>query len=211
MRYYPICLDVKDKRCIVIGGGDVALRKISSLIECDAKVVVISPEINEAIEQYVQEKKIKWLKRKYRSSDLRNTWLVIVATNDKELNIQIAQQAKKIGIPVNVVNSIEESTFIVPAVLSRGSLTIAVSTEGKSPALARKIRDTLKGMFGKEYIEFVELLGSLRETMKERFDTQKKREIIWNRLVNSELLGLLKRGRKDQVDKVLKQYGIERK
>ncbi|MDI6782172.1 MAG: bifunctional precorrin-2 dehydrogenase/sirohydrochlorin ferrochelatase, partial [bacterium] len=104
----------------------------------------------------------------------------------------------------------EDSTFILPAILSRGSLSIAVSTEGKSPALAKRIRDNLSEMFGKEYIRFVDLLGSLRQTVKTTFGNQSKRNIIWNKLLNSELLELLKKGRTDMIDTVLKRYGLNR-
>jgi precorrin-2 dehydrogenase/sirohydrochlorin ferrochelatase len=210
MRYYPICLDVKDKRCVIVGGGEVSARKIGFLLNCMADIVVISPQINEEINKFVQEKKIEWIDRDYKSNDLKGAFLVIIATNDQGLNKEISQKSRDLGILVNMASSAEDSTFILPAVLNRGSLSIAISTEGKSPALAKKIRDDLSSMFGKEYIRFVDLLGSLRQTVKNTFDNQLKRSIIWNKLLTSELLELLKKGRTDMIDTVLKRYGINR-
>ncbi|MFH1861061.1 MAG: bifunctional precorrin-2 dehydrogenase/sirohydrochlorin ferrochelatase [bacterium] len=211
MRYYPICLDVKNRRCVIVGGGEVSARKIACLLNYEANIVVISPQITEAINTLVQGKRIEWIDRNYQSEDLKDVFFVVVATNDHELNKQISQDARDKRILVNMVDSAEDSTCILPAVLSRGSLSIAVSTEGKSPALAKKIRDDLSVMFGKEYIGFVELLGSLRQTVKTTFDSQIKRCIIWNKLLNSELLELLKKGRTDMIDTVLKRYGINRR
>jgi precorrin-2 dehydrogenase/sirohydrochlorin ferrochelatase len=210
MRYYPICLDVKDKRCVIVGGGEVSARKIGFLLNCMADIVVISPQINEEINKFVQEKKIEWIDRDYKSNDLKGAFLVIIATDDQGLNKEISQKSRDLGILVNMASSAEDSTFILPAVLNRGSLSIAISTEGKSPALAKKIRDDLSIMFGKEYIRFVDLLGSLRQTVKNTFDNQLKRSIIWNKLLTSELLELLKKGRTDMIDTVLKRYGINR-
>lgn len=208
MKYYPICLDVAAKRCVIIGGGEIAARKITFLLNCRAKIIVVSPQINEKINVFVQEGKIEWSNHKYQDKDLNDAFLVIIATDDSELNKQISREAKNKGILVNMVDSAEDSTFILPAILSRGSLNIAISTEGKSPALAKKIRDDLSEMFGKEYIGFVELLGNLRQTVKTTFDTQSKRAIIWNKLLTSELLDLLKKGRRDMISVVLKRYGI---
>ncbi|MBI4777707.1 bifunctional precorrin-2 dehydrogenase/sirohydrochlorin ferrochelatase [Candidatus Desantisbacteria bacterium] len=207
MRYYPICLDVKDKKCVIVGGGEVAARKIVFLLNCEANITVISPQINEEINAHLQ--KIEWIDRKYQSEDLNDAFFVIVATDDQELNKQISHEARDKGILVNMVDSADDSTVILPAVLSRGSLSIAVSTEGKSPALAKKIRDDLREIFGKEYIGFVELLGSLRQIVKTTFD-RPKRHIIWHKLLTSELLELLKKGRTDMVDVVLNRYGINR-
>ncbi len=210
MRYYPICLDVKGKKCVIVGGGEVSARKITFLLNCGANIVVISPEINEGINTFVQGKSIEWIERGYKSHDLEGAFFVIVATDDHGLNKQISQEARDKGMLVNVADSAEDSTFILPAVLSRGSLSIAVSTEGKSPALAKKIRDELSIMFGKEYMRFVDLLGSLRQIVKTTFDNESKRSIIWHKLLNSELLELLKKGRTDMIDTVLKRYGVNR-
>ncbi|MBI4777325.1 bifunctional precorrin-2 dehydrogenase/sirohydrochlorin ferrochelatase [Candidatus Desantisbacteria bacterium] len=210
MRYYPICLDVKNRRCVIVGGGEVSARKITFLLNCEANIVVISPQINEEINVFACEKRIEWIERGYQAGDLKGAFFVIAATDDPDLNKQISQEARDTGILVNVADSEEDSTFILPAVLSRGSLSIAVSTEGKSPALAKKIRNDISGMFGKEYIRFVDLLGSLRQTVKATFDNQSKRSIIWNKLLNSELLELLKKGRTDMIDTVLKRYGVNR-
>ena len=211
MRYYPICLDVKDKKCVIVGGGEVSARKIIFLLNCGANIVVVSPQINEEIAAFVQQKSIEWIEREYQSNDLKGTFFVIVATDDHELNKQISQEARDIGMLVNVADSAEDSTFILPAILSRGSLSIAVSTEGKSPALAKRIRDDLSKIFGREYIRFVDLLGSLRQIVKATFNNQSKRSIIWNKLLNSELLELLKKGRTDMIDTVLKRYGVNRR
>lgn len=171
MTYYPVCLDIKNKRCVVVGGGKVAFRKVESLLEAGARVIVISPEIIPALQELVHKEsrfveapfvnKITHLPREYKSGDIKKgTFLVIAATDDLQLNAKIADEAKRLNLLINVVDAPKLCNFIVPATLRRGNLTISVSTSGKSPALAKKIKEDLQNIYGAEYED---LLNSFKE------------------------------------------------
>ena len=197
MSYYPIMLDVKDKRCVVIGGGQVALRKAQSLLECGAAVEVISPELCPELEELVSGGSVKAALRPYRRGDLKGAALVIAAADDGEVNRSVSGEATESGIPVNVVDVPGLSSFIVPSSLRRGDLTVAVSTGGKSPALARRIRAELEKSMGEEY----SLLASLAEEVR----SELKREGVtvpaeaWQQALDLDtLLGLLRSGRGDE-------------
>jgi precorrin-2 dehydrogenase/sirohydrochlorin ferrochelatase len=144
MRYYPINLNIKGKVCIVIGGGKVAERKIRNILLCGGKVKVISPELTEPLAQIVRRRRINYRKDEYHSSILEGAFLAYAATSDRKVNAQVAKDAARLGILVNVCDSARESTFIVPAVLRKGGITISVSTDGVSPAKSVSIRDRLK-------------------------------------------------------------------
>ena len=168
MTYYPICLDIKNKKCVVVGGGKVAFRKVESLLEAGAKVIVISPEIIPSLQKLERGKplnknKITCLLQEYKSGDIKKgTFLVIAASDNSQLNAKIADDAKRLNLLINVVDSPKLCNFILPATLRRGSLTISVSTSGKSPALAKKIKEDLQNIYGTEYEVLVDSLGKLR-------------------------------------------------
>jgi siroheme synthase-like protein len=164
--YYPIFLNLKNKKCVVVGGGRVAYRKIKTLLDCGAKVVVISPDFCKDILQLKRNCSIKLIKRPYRIDDIKDASIVIAATDNKYVNRKVSKDSKKIKAIVNVVDSISESDYIVPAFFRRGSLTIAISTGGKSPLLARMIRERLEKDFGKEYELLIHLVGNLRSEIK---------------------------------------------
>jgi siroheme synthase-like protein len=166
--YYPIFLNIQGKRCVVIGGGKVALRKIKMLLDCGANVSVISPKPHPDIAKLSKERAIHLIQRDYESQDLKGAVIAIVCTDVKEVNRKVADEAKKAGILVNVADDPEPSDFIIPAFFRRGNLTLAVSTSGKSPALARKIRTKLEKSFGEEYASLLSLIGEVRSTLKEK-------------------------------------------
>lgn len=138
--YLPINLNVKNKKCLVIGGGPVAERKVSGLLDCGARVTVISPEIVPGL----RKNGVRWLKSSYRSSQLAGAFLVYAATNDPKVNARVASDCRKKGIIINVVDRAAESDFISPAILRKGKLVIAVSTNGRNPVRSQRIRDELK-------------------------------------------------------------------
>lgn len=146
MRFYPVSLNIKGKLCTVIGGGKVAERKVKNVLFCGGKVKVISPELTSKLAKMARQKKINYIKAEYRSVILKRAYFVFAATSIRKINSKIAREAKKLGILVNVCDSVRESTFILPAVLRKKGLTIAVSTDGLSPRKAVKIRDKLKEM-----------------------------------------------------------------
>ncbi|MHB9038548.1 MAG: precorrin-2 dehydrogenase/sirohydrochlorin ferrochelatase family protein [Armatimonadota bacterium] len=195
MGYYPIVMDLTDRKCLIVGGGQVALRKAQTLREAGAIVTVISPEVNEELDTMDG---ISVLKRAYAQGDACGYALVFAATDDRPLNSAVSHEAAQNGIPVNVVDDPELCTFIVPATVRRGDLMLAVTSSGKSPMLSKKIRKELQKTFGPEYEAFVDLLGELRDEVKDRYDSAPDREAAFARLVNSGILELLKDGRKEE-------------
>jgi len=164
--YYPIFLNIRGKKCVVIGGGNVALRKVKMLLDCGANVAVISPRLHQDLERLVEEGAIRWIERKYDPRDLKNMMIAIAATNVQEINERVAQDAKKRKILVNVADDLEQSDYIIPSFFRRGDLTIAISTGGGSPALARKIRTKLEQIFGEEYGLLLSLIEEVRSEIK---------------------------------------------
>jgi len=181
--YYPVNLKIENKRCVVVGGGKVAERKIKSLLEKSALLTVISPKITSLIEKLWRETKISYLPVAYTSSLLKDAFLVIAATDDRTINSRVAENANQLGILVNVVDSPAESSFILPAILSRGDLTIAVSTAGKSPALARKIKEDLALIYCEEYGDLIEMIARARERIKGKCPDFEERKKIWKRVM----------------------------
>ncbi|MFC2003278.1 bifunctional precorrin-2 dehydrogenase/sirohydrochlorin ferrochelatase [Chloroflexota bacterium] len=166
--YYPISLNLVGKRCVVIGGGTVALRKVKGFLEHGASVEVISPDVCSELSKLTEARTISLKGRKYEPGDLDNAFIVIAATAESETNQEVANEARRRKILVNVVDSPEQSDFIVPAHLCRGDLTVAVATAGKSPALARKIRTRLEKNFGEEYASLTELVEEVRAELKQK-------------------------------------------
>jgi siroheme synthase-like protein len=166
-RYYPISLDVNGKRCVVVGGGEVALRKVNVLLEHEAIVQVISPELCAEIEDLFAAGRIMTAKRPYADGDLAGAFVVIAATDDVVVNKKVADEAEKRRILVNVVDVSNMSNFIVPSYLRRGDLTVAVSTGGRSPALARRIKEELEKNIGEEYALLTSMVGQVRSSVKQ--------------------------------------------
>lgn len=163
--FYPVFLDLGGRRCTVFGGGKVALRKISSLLECGALVRVISPRLDEEIRALGD---LEILEREYRVGDLEGTFLAVAATDSEETNRAVAAEAEGRGVLINVVDVPGLCNFIVPASVRRGEMVIAVSTGGESPALARKLRETLEKEFGEEYGTLAGIIGEVRRELKRR-------------------------------------------
>jgi siroheme synthase-like protein len=164
--YYPIFLNISGKRCVVVGGGEVALRKVKALLEHEASVEVISPDLCPGLSQLAKSRAIQVLQRSYDGGDLQGAFIAIAATDDGKTNSQVVEEARAKGVLVNVVDDSEHSDFIVPSQLRRGDITIAVSTAGKSPALAHKIRARLEKDFGAEYASLALLIGEVRAELK---------------------------------------------
>lgn len=142
IKYFPVFINIENMECLVIGGGKIAEKKIKTLSAYKAKITVISPEVTKAIDQMAKENKIKLIVRKYRRPDINKARIIIAATKDKKLNTQICHEAKKIGVLVSSVNK-ESSDFIMPAIIRKGNLQIAVSTGGLSPSLSKKIKQKI--------------------------------------------------------------------
>lgn len=197
MRYYPLYLDLKGKICAVVGGGEVAERKVGSLLEAQARVLVISPRIVPALRDLGEKGVIECRAEEFVERDIPELFLVIGATDDPELNLRIAAWARRQKALVNLVDDAAGSDFIVPSWISRGDLTIAISTGGKSPALARKIREELEVKYGREYAEFLGLLGEVRGEVIARVPEPRAREATFRSVVDSDILQLLRQGEKE--------------
>ncbi len=210
---FPVYLNLTEQLCVVIGGGKVAARKVSSLIACDAKVKVISPQVSKYLETAENAGKITICRRKYRPEDINGAFIVISATDNEELNLQVAVACSLQNIPVNIVNAPAKGSFIVPAVVRRGSLAIAVSTDGKSPSLARKIKEDLEKQFGNEYAEFLEIMGELRNLIINNVQEIEKRSKIFREIIESDILNLLREGQtelvKERINNVLGSSGLK--
>ncbi len=177
---YPIYLDLTDRTVLVVGGGVVAARKVTSLLERELPVTVIAPEISPELEKHTGNSPLVIHRRPYRSADLADHWLVIAATDDPELNREIFADAGKARIFCNVVDQPQLCTFHVPAVVRQGLLQIAISTGGASPALAARIRRELEEQFGPAYGELLEGLLELRNCLRQKYplDAPRRRELL---------------------------------
>ncbi|MFH0775601.1 MAG: S8 family serine peptidase [bacterium] len=205
MNYYPIELNLEKKRCLVIGGGKVAERKAISLLTTGASVCIISPKITKRLKGYVAKKKIEHIEREYVSGDIKDTFLVIGATDDEKTNIQIAKDCRNLGILVNIVDSPLLSNFLVPATVVRGKLVISIGTSGNSPALAKKIKEEIGALYGPEYGELTELLGDLRQKVHQKINSESQRKLFWEKLINSDLLSLIKKKEKKKIEELVQR------
>ncbi|HMD44419.1 MAG TPA: bifunctional precorrin-2 dehydrogenase/sirohydrochlorin ferrochelatase [Candidatus Acidoferrum sp.] len=166
MSLFPAFLKLDGRQIIVIGGGNLAAAKIPGLLQANARVRVISPQINSAIVGLVRLQKIQWHRKLFSADDLKGAFLVIAATSLREVNAAVYQEADRRGILCNAVDDIESCHFYCGAIVQRGDLQIAVSTNGKSPALAQRLRQELEYQFGPEYAAWLEWLGAAREVLR---------------------------------------------
>lgn len=166
MKYYPVFLNISGKKCVVVGGGEVAARKVGRLLDCGAKVFVVSPKLVPELVTLKAENAIEHVAADYNAQYTEGAALIVGATDDEKTNAAISSDARKHGIPVNIVDDPQKCDFILPSVVERGDLTIAVGTGGKSPALARHLREELEVKYGAEYEILLNILGSLRPQMK---------------------------------------------
>lgn len=188
MKYYPVFLDMENKRALVVGGGQVAQRKAESLLEQGARVYVVSQGVTPDLENLIKEEEVGYLGKRFEEGQLDGIFLVIAATDDHYTNQRISRSARKRGILVNAVDQPEDCDFIIPSVLKRGDLIIAVSTCGKSPALSKRIRRELEGQFGREYASFLELMGRVRSKVLSKRLSQEENSRIFHALVDSGML-----------------------
>jgi precorrin-2 dehydrogenase/sirohydrochlorin ferrochelatase len=187
-------VDLTGKRCLVVGGGAVAERKAALLVECGASVGVVSPKATARLMSLASAGRIRLRRRPVRVSDLSGAFLVVVATDDRQVNRQVAAHVKRAGGLVNVADDPTACSFLVPSVVRRGDLTIAISTGGGSPALAKKLRQRLEQTIGPEYEAFVAALRLLRERTRQAVADPEDRQAIYRRAVESDLFEAAARG-----------------
>lgn len=200
--YYPIFLNIRGRRCVVVGGGQVALRKVRTLLEHKANVELISPHLCSELNQLAGVGEISVLRRGYRAGDLQEAFIVIAATNDNNINLEVVEEARRTGVLVNVVDDAESSDFILPSYIRRGDVTIAISTAGRSPALARKIRTRLEKEFGEEYASLALLIDEVRTELKEQ--GIKVDGDAWQKVLDLDLLcDMLRKGDNEKARAIL--------
>lgn len=196
MKTYPVFLvGLAGRRCVVIGGDEEAHRKVLGLLEHDAAVTVIHPDLVPALYTWAQEGRIAWLQRTYQTGDLRGAHLVIATGKDPSTNDAIWQEAENERVLVNAVDDVAHCSFIAGSVVRRGALTIAISTGGCAPALAVRLRERLMRELGPEYAEFLELMEALREPLAQTYPDFETRRALWYALVDSDILDHLRAGR----------------
>jgi precorrin-2 dehydrogenase/sirohydrochlorin ferrochelatase len=192
--YYPVYIQLREQPCVVIGGGKIAEGKVDGLVDAQANVTVISPDLTSRLRDLAEEKQITYLGRAYQAGDLTGAFLVICATDQAEINHQVWQEASANRQLVNVVDDTPRCNFIAPSILRKGDLTIAISTSGKAPALAVRLKERLQREVGPEYERFLELAGELREPLARHVPHFETRKALWYELVDSEILDVLARG-----------------
>ncbi|MCU0614038.1 MAG: bifunctional precorrin-2 dehydrogenase/sirohydrochlorin ferrochelatase [Desulfobacterales bacterium] len=188
MRYYPVNLDINKKNCLVVGGGPVGTRKVKMLLDCGAKVTLVSPFATEKLAKMADNRKIIWHKRSYEASDLEGTFLVIGATDDEALNVQISLDAEKLNKLCNIADRPEVCNFILPAIVQKDDLIIAISTSGQSPAFAKNLRKELEKQFGDEYAVFLKIMGAIRKKLLSEKHEPEAHKPIFEKLIHSNLL-----------------------
>ncbi|HTU15311.1 MAG TPA: bifunctional precorrin-2 dehydrogenase/sirohydrochlorin ferrochelatase [Solirubrobacterales bacterium] len=190
--FYIACLKLTGRKCLVVGGGDIGLEKIEGLLACDGEVVLIAPDACDAVRYLAAEGSIEWIEREYAGpEDLEGKFMVIAATNDSEVNIEIYYDGEKRAMLANVVDVPPLCNFILPAIVRTGPLAIAISTAGASPALAKRMKREISEIFGEEYARLAIILNEARGWAKGTLPTYQDRKEFFENIVN---------GRPDPID-----------
>lgn len=205
--YYPVFIDVKGRNCIIIGGGNIGEEKVHKLLDCDAKVEVISPEVNQGVQELADNDKLVWHQREYQKGDLAGAFIAIASTDNNEVNRQIAAEAQELNVLLNVVDVTHLCTFIAPAIARRGDVTIAASTGGASPALARKFRELLNGSQIEsthplmDYAELAPLLADARAEIRSKGITLLTDH--WQSCITDSLVDMVMGGKYEEARAIL--------
>jgi precorrin-2 dehydrogenase len=206
--YYPVALDVQARPCLVVGGGPVAEAKVRGLLAAGARVTVVSPALSERLAFWAKVGRIAHRRREYITSDLDGQQLVFSATDRRDVTLAVAADARQRGVWVNAADDPEYCDFILPSVLRRGRLQVAVSTGGASPALAARVRRDLEGYFTREYEDLVELAAEVRHELRatgRRADASQ-----WRAALDADLRGLLAEGRRGEARaRLLDRLGVK--
>lgn len=199
--YYPAFLDLVRKRVVVVGGGTIAAQKVRGLLPCGAEVVVVAPEVSPFVRARAEAGEVAWERRGYRLGDLVGAELVFAATDDRALNAEVAREARERGVPVLAVDDIPYCDFIAPAVVKRGRLTVAVSTSGRSPALASHTRRKLERVVTPHWGDLLDVAAAVRDRLgpdKVRVDPE-----VWQRALDRDLKALVWAGRLEEAEALL--------
>lgn len=181
MAYFPFYIDISDKCCLVVGGGQVAFRKIQKLMPFGSRIKVVAPEINDEIAKLDG---IEIVRRNFEDDDLNGVFMVISATDDEAVNLLVFNLCKERNILVNTVDDKDKCSFIFPAIISKNDITIGISTNGKSPLCARFLRENIENVIDERHFEAASVLGSYRKLIKKEFSTEAQRKNVLEALLN---------------------------
>jgi precorrin-2 dehydrogenase/sirohydrochlorin ferrochelatase len=201
MGYYPIFLEMKDRRCVVLGSGAVAERKVEGLLAAGASVTVISPTVTEGLQRLLAQGAIRHVARERRSGDLSGCELAFVAMDDPEENVAACREARSRYVWVNSADDPAQCDFILPAVLRRGGLVVAISTGGQSPAVTRAVREELDEYIAADYAQFVQIASEVRKELREK--SIRPTAEAWNDALKGDFRRLIKEGKPAQAKKFL--------
>ena len=194
--YYPIYIDIEDRNVVIVGGGNVCARKAETMMKYGARVTIVSPEFTAEMEQWARDGVLAIRRKEYEEKDLDGASMVIASTDDQCVNGRVARDCRRRKIPVNVVDVTHLCEFIVPAIVERGSIQIAVSTGGKSPALARTLKEDLQKFVGPEYDEINQVLGTLRKGAKKTLPTDVDRKRFFDAIIAEGVIEMVRDGRR---------------
>ena len=200
-RYYPAFIDVRGRDCVVVGGGELGEEKVVKLMECDASVVVVSSEVTERVRELADEGAVEWIRRDYEYGDLERAFIAIANTGDSEMDRLIYKEAEERNVILNVVDVTHLCTFIAPSVARRGEVTVATSTGGASPALARTFREKLEGSRILEYADLAPVLADARAELRRR--GLRASPDHWQACITEELLDTVQAGESDRAYRTL--------
>jgi len=203
MDFFPVFMNIRQQRCLVVGGGEVALRKIELLLNAGADVLLVSPQLHPELAEHVMQKRIQHEARPFLATDLDGCRLVISATDDALTNQKVSSLANTAGIPVNVVDAPQLCSFIVPSIIDRSPVVVAVSSGGRSPVLARLLRAKLETMIPASYGRLANLLDSYRDAVKKTFSNTLKRRRFWEIILQGPVTELVFSGREKQAQNIL--------
>jgi uroporphyrin-III C-methyltransferase/precorrin-2 dehydrogenase/sirohydrochlorin ferrochelatase len=206
MDFFPVYLNIKNQPCLVVGGGEVATRKAGMILQAGGKVTVVSPELTDSLKELVDTGKITHIAEKFRPEHLNEVTLVIAATDDRATNVAVSETAKKQRIPVNVVDNPELCSFIMPSVIDRSPLVIAISSGGTSPVLARVVRAKLETFIPAAYGRLAQFAASFRDQVKQRIQPAKRR-IFWEKVLQGPVAEMVLSGQdqeaRNELEKIL--------
>src|SRR6188768_1455083 len=203
--FYIACLKLTNRRCVVVGGGEIGLEKVEGLLACDGRVTLIAPEAEPELQRLAQEGSIEWIRREYVTGDLEATFIAIAATNDTDVNIAVYNDAELRAMLVNVVDVPPLCNFILPAIVRTGPLAIAISTAGASPALAKRMKREIAETYGEEYARLAVMLNDHRGWAKGTLPTYQDRKEFFEGIVNGDPdpIELIRHGRPGEVQRLI--------
>ena len=197
MNYLPVFLDIKNKPCLVVGGGQIASRKISLLVRAQAEITVIAPEITPEIHDQAHDGAVTWRQKRFSADDLKDYQLVMAATDNRKVNAEIAAQCKQRNIWVNAADDVHSCNFILPSIIDRSPVQIAVSTGGASPVLARTLRAKLENCTPAAYGRLAKLIEDNRLGVKEKFSSTEQKRKFWEKIIQGPVAELVFSGQMD--------------